>query len=183
MIRLIIILIFILIPSKAFAGKLYNTFTRANDFCLTVKDESEDVVNDKCLPLQVPNGTLELDNNNTRDTKDDFYIFRAGFAVYGVTQMATNQNAIFPSYNFVQKDISSNPSFQTGTLPNGEQGQIITIQITSCPSGASWTLTPTTKTGFTSLYFEGVGDLITLLYLNDTNGWIPLTRESVNFIP
>lgn len=177
-----LLIFFVLFPKNSFAGKTYNTFTRANDLCLTIKDESEDVVNDKCLSLQVPDGTLELEDNGNRDPKDDYYILRAGLSVYGASQMATNQNSIFPSYNFVQKEISSDPAFQTGTLPDGTQGQMLTIQITVCPTGASWTLTPDTSTGFEALYFEGVGDLITLLYLNDDLGWIPLNRESVNFV-
>lgn len=179
----ILILIILFFPKESLAGKTYNNFTRSNDFCITVKDESEDVVNTKCLDIQVADGVLEYDNNGTRDTKDDFYILHAGLSVYGVTNMATSQNAIFPSYNYVRKSISSDPAFQTGELPDGQQGQMITIEITSCPTGASWTLTPNTATGFTSLYFEGVGDIITLIYLNDSIGWIRLNQESVNIIP
>lgn len=169
--KILLLLCLLSITSQSYAGKIYNSQTGINDYCLTIEDESGSVVNNTCKKIQVPDGALELDGN--------IYILRTGISTYSYTSMTSSQTAINASYSLIRKSIASDPAFQTGTLPNGARGKIITIQVTECPTGASWTLTPTTKTGFTSLIFENVGDIATLLYVDDTTGWIRLTLESV----
>lgn len=93
--------------------------------------------------------------------------------------MSTADSVVSTSYSLVKKAIAGIAGFDTGTLGNGRSGQILTILITEVPSGYSWTLTPSRKTGFTALVFEAVGDQVTLLYVDDTVGWILISRESV----
>lgn len=169
------VLLFILFQSvDVFAGSKYNSQTGSKDFCQTIRNQSGTVISDKCEEIRVTDGYLTNEGN--------FYLVRSQAAMTsGVVSMTTAQTAISPSYSLIKKAIASsaNPGFSTGTLSNGRQGQIITILITEVGAGGTWTVTPTTKTGFTSLVFEAVGDLQTLLYVDDTVGWIRLTRESV----
>jgi hypothetical protein len=56
------------------------------------------------------------------------------------------------------------------TLANGTVGQILTIVMTT-DGGGDGTLTPTTKTGYTTITFNDVGDTVTLQYFT-TLGWM-----------
>jgi len=55
------------------------------------------------------------------------------------------------------------------TLANGADGQLLTIVMVV--DGGDGTLTPTTKTGYTTITFGDVGDSVTLQYLT-TVGWM-----------
>jgi len=59
------------------------------------------------------------------------------------------------------------------TLANGTPGQIININLVTDGNGDG-TLTPTTKSGFVSIVFADAGDAATLMYVDDTVGWIIL---------
>lgn len=56
------------------------------------------------------------------------------------------------------------------TLANGIPNQRLTISLVS--DGGDGTLTPTTKTGFSTIVFADVKDTVTLEYIDDTVGWI-----------
>jgi hypothetical protein len=58
------------------------------------------------------------------------------------------------------------------TLANGVAGQ--KLNITLAVDGGDGTLTPTTKTGFTTVVFADAGDQVALEYIDDTIGWILL---------
>jgi len=58
------------------------------------------------------------------------------------------------------------------TLQNGTSGQVLVLVIKSLMTSGTWIVTPTTCTGFTSLTFDTKGDLVSLLYVDDTIGWI-----------
>jgi hypothetical protein len=60
------------------------------------------------------------------------------------------------------------------TLANGTVGQILTIVMTT-DGGGDATLTPTTKTGFSTITFDAVGDSVTLQYFT-TLGWMILAN-------
>ena len=62
------------------------------------------------------------------------------------------------------------------TLANGTNGQLLTIIMIA--DGGDGTLTPTTKTGFTTLTFGDVGDSVTLQYLT-TQGWMIVANNGV----
>lgn len=56
------------------------------------------------------------------------------------------------------------------TLANGVPKQRLTISLVS--DGGDGTLTPATKTGFSTIVFADVKDTVTLEYIDDTAGWI-----------
>lgn len=62
------------------------------------------------------------------------------------------------------------------TLANGANGQLLTIVMVV--DGGDGTLTPTTKTGYTTLTFGDVGDAVTLQYFT-TLGWMIISNNGV----
>ena len=59
------------------------------------------------------------------------------------------------------------------TIADGEPGQISVINLTT-DGGGDGTLTPATSTGWATIVFADAGDQVTLLYVDDTIGWIIL---------
>ena len=58
----------------------------------------------------------------------------------------------------------------TGALANGARGQIkIVTMITD--GGGTYTLTPATRNGYSSIVFNDAGDTVTLMYIDSTEGW------------
>lgn len=57
------------------------------------------------------------------------------------------------------------------TYANGEPGQTVTFVLTT-DNGNSVDITPITKTGFTSVSLSDTKDSCTLLYQDDTVGWV-----------
>lgn len=64
------------------------------------------------------------------------------------------------------------------TLADGVPGQMLNI-ILDVDGGGDGTLTPTTKTGFTTIVFADAGDRAVLYYVDDTVGWIILGLSGV----
>ena len=62
------------------------------------------------------------------------------------------------------------------TLANGTAGQLLSIVMVA--DGGDGTLTPTTKTGFSTLTFGDVGDAVTLQYFT-TLGWMIVSNNGV----
>lgn len=107
-----------------------------------------------------------------------FNLVLAGFANGGAVSMTTSELAISPSYSYVRKALSSTVG-AAGTLANGTPGQLLTIFVTAVDGSGTLVLTPTTKTGYTTLTFNAVADSVTLLYVSDTVGWIVVGNVSV----
>ena len=89
----------------------------------------------------------------------------------GYVSLATVDTGIPVSYSYVRKAIS-NVGTATDSLPNGTPGQILVLDITTVAGSGTWTVTPVTKTGFTSLVFNAALQKAELLYVSDTLGWI-----------
>lgn len=107
------------------------------------------------------------------------YIQATGTAIGGASiTMASGVVAISPSYAFTNKAIGSTVG-EAGTLANGTKGQILKIYIISRAGSGTYILTPTTKSGFSTLTFDAAAEEATLLYLNDTLGWIILGSNGV----
>lgn len=107
-----------------------------------------------------------------------------GVANGGAVSMTTLDSAVSIAYSYTRKAIASLASggTQTGTLANGYPGQMMTILITTVGSSGTWTLTPTTSTGWASLKFTAAKDLAVLLYVNDTVGWVVASYDgSITF--
>lgn len=98
--------------------------------------------------------------------------------VNGVSSFASSTTAILPSslpFTIIRKYVSGASGLDVtpgSTLTNGTPGQVLVLQVVGLMAGGSWTVTPVTATGFTSLTLDTRGDSMTLLYLNDTLGWI-----------
>lgn len=66
------------------------------------------------------------------------------------------------------------------TLANGANGQILTIVMVA--DGGDGTLTPTTKTGYSSITFTAVGNAVTLQYFT-TLGWMVIDNYGATVNP
>jgi hypothetical protein len=64
------------------------------------------------------------------------------------------------------------------TLANGKRGQMLIIDL-EVPSVGVGTLTPDTSTGWATIVFADAGDQATLLYVDDTIGWVILGLAGV----
>ncbi len=170
----LIFLFLLFFSDSIFAGYRYNSNTRTRDYCSSIISEDGSVSATQCQDVHV-SGDGFTDEGN-------YFLLTTSRLTYGYTSMVTQQVAVSTSYTMVFKAISSDPTYSTGTLADGKRGQLLTIKITAIDGNGTWTLTPTTKTGFTSLVFEAVGDLVTLLFVDSTTGWIVISQESVQTI-
>ncbi len=107
------------------------------------------------------------------------YLQSTGTAIAPATSLTSTQVAIPVSYCYVQKAVANDDNYLAGTLENGTKGQLLTIFITENSGGKNFVVTPTTTTGFTSLTFDAAKDQATLLYIDDTTGWVLLSSTSV----
>ena len=99
-----------------------------------------------------------------RITSDGTIVF-AG-ALVGSPQALSGAGAV--NLTTICTDFTSTGAAQALTLANGTVGQIKTI--THIVDGGSGVLTPTTKTGYTTITFTNAGDSVTLRYCT-TAGW------------
>ena len=69
------------------------------------------------------------------------------------------------------------------TLANGAPGQELTLTLAA--TSGDGTLTPATKTGFSTIVFHAVGDTVSLKYIDDTIGWIVVgvATRTTNAVP
>lgn len=88
-----------------------------------------------------------------------------------ITQvLVVTTDTVVLTHPFVKLD-SSAGAVTTLTLPDGKPGQILVLQSID---DADMELTPTTAHGWSALTLGETGDQVTLLYVNDTAGWIIL---------
>jgi len=87
----------------------------------------------------------------------------------GTVSVDADVLAIPVTHSFVSKVTGADA--EALTLANGKPGQVLTISLTT-DGGGTGTLTPTTKTGFATIVLADVKDTVTLLYIDDTIGWI-----------
>jgi hypothetical protein len=106
-------------------------------------------------------------NSNVALTLDSS--LKATFAGAVVTSSATLSGAgAIPITTSLVK-FTSTGGAQALTLANGSDGQRLTI--VHDVDGGSAILTPTTKTGFSTVTFTGVGETVSLVYVT-TRGWM-----------
>lgn len=102
----------------------------------------------------------------------------SGLANGGATSLATVDSGIPLTFAYVRKAIS-NVGTTTDPLGNAIPGQMMVISITSVVGSGTWTVSPTTSTGWKSIQFNSAGQSATFIYLNDTVGWIyPITGNT-----
>lgn len=108
---------------------------------------------------------------------------RYGASVSSLSSSSTNLSATSIAYAVITKFIGGGGGLdgdgRGSILANGTPGQVLTFIVVGAQSGGTWVITPTTKTGFRNLTFNALGDQATLLYVNDTVGWIVVALESV----
>lgn len=63
------------------------------------------------------------------------------------------------------------------TLADGAPGQILTLVLAT--DGGDGTLTPATKTGYSTIVFADAFDVVTLLFVDSTVGWVVLGTGGV----
>lgn len=96
---------------------------------------------------------------------------RMGHNFGTTTTVAADVLAIPITHRFVSKTTGADG--EALTLANGVPGQELTISLTT-DGGGDGTLTPTTVTGFATVVFADAKDTVTLLYVDNTVGWIML---------
>lgn len=101
-----------------------------------------------------------------------------GYIGGGATDMPSGITAVPLNYSLVKKTYANGVN-ESGTLVDGILGQVIKIVIDCVNTSGNFVLTPTTKAGFTSLTFAEKGDQATLLFLDNTNGWIIIGETGV----
>lgn len=117
----------------------------------------------------------------TDPTADNNFNFPddTGYAAYtpgGGTASAADSLAIPVTHGYVAKTTGADA--EALTLANGENGQILTIALVT-DGGGDGTLTPTTCSGFATIVFADAGDNATLMYVDDTVGWVIMGVEGV----
>jgi hypothetical protein len=88
-------------------------------------------------------------------------------------QPADSQTATTAAVSIVTPEtkLTTTAPAQAITLANGTDGQTKTIMHVATSGGGTAVLTPTTKTGFSTITFTSVGDVVTLKYYT-TLGWM-----------
>ena len=92
------------------------------------------------------------------------------------TTSAVDSLAIPVTHMYVAKTTGADA--EALTLADGLPGQVLIINLTT-DGGGDGTLTPTTKTGWATIVFADAGDQATLMYVNDSIGWIILGLKGV----
>lgn len=99
-------------------------------------------------------------------------LYAAGVADGGSTSMTTTDETIPIGYSHVRKAIAADPTYDDGVLPDGEPGQLLTLQITERNGSGTFIVTPSTATGWATVTFDAVGEICTWWYVDDTTGWV-----------
>jgi len=86
-------------------------------------------------------------------------------------------------YSVIQKAIGSGGGLDETDggirLADAKDGQVLVITIVGPEGDGTLIVTPVTTTGFTTLTFDTILDTATLLYFNDTIGWVVISTTSV----
>jgi len=96
-----------------------------------------------------------------------------GIATAGATTVSTTTLTGAASWSLFNIIIST----RTFTLGNGVAGQMATLKGVDRVAG-TLTIDATTKFGWSSITMDSDGEIISLLYLNDTQGWIIIGKDS-----
>lgn len=131
------------------------------------------------------NNTAEVDLDRTVDVTFQTTLLAMG-RTNAASSLASSATQLYLSslpYVFFRKSVGgagscvdSNPGT---TLPDGTPGQVTVLFVGSLMTGGTWKVTPTTCTGFSYLTFDTINDQATLLYVDDTIGWIIISHVGV----
>ena len=144
------------------------------------------VINLLGVPIPSPSiYAAEGDTNFTNVVASGYVNFQTNLVAMGriggastASSSSTSISAAALTFSVWLKHVGGGAGLDTtgvGTvLPNGTDGQTLTVLVQGLQGTGSWDITPDTKTGFTSLTCDAVGEFATLVYVNDTVGWITL---------
>ena len=119
--------------------------------------------------------TIEVGNAGT--VQGNVLVLGYTYIDGGTSTMVSGPNAIPVTYKTVHMDLTNGNTI-TSTLANGTNGQVLTLDVTVNPSTAYvWTLTPATKTGYSTITLGHVGSTVTLLFVNSTVGWVVVDQK------
>lgn len=110
----------------------------------------------------------------------EFNAAEAAPVLQGTTTIATGTLAIPVTHRHVLKDLPAGS--EALTLADGVPGQMLTITVGTA-GGGTGTLTPTTKTGFSTVAFVATKDSITLQFIDATIGWIVVGKNDASDPP
>ena len=113
-------------------------------------------------------GAFKVNMGGTEYTPSSF--------IAGGTTSAADSLAIPITAAYVAKTTGADA--EALTLANGKPGQILNISLV-VDGGGDGTLTPTTKSGFATIVFADAGDNASLMYIDDTVGWILMGTAGV----
>ena len=101
---------------------------------------------------------------------------RYGSSVLTLESSSTPIEAAQLAYSVILKRIGGAGGLDgigVGTeLANGTPNQVLTLMAIYREGSGTWVVTPDTATGFTKLTFDADSEYATLLYVNDTVGWV-----------
>lgn len=98
-----------------------------------------------------------------------------------IVSTVTPLTAAHIAFGYVQLTHGSKGDHQ---IPNGVRGQEITFELLADPSYIfrNYQATAMVKTGWVSIHFEAAHSRVTLVWLNDTNGWIITSVDGVRVV-
>jgi len=99
-------------------------------------------------------------------------------SIQGTSTMVSGTVAIPVTYNVVHKVIGQ-ASDSTGTLADGTVGQVLYIDVASNAGAYNFTVTPTTKTGFTTFALNATNGYIVLMFVDTSIGWVKVDSRNV----
>jgi len=115
---------------------------------------------------------LSFDQDTITINVVDEDLYAAGVADGGATSMTTTDETIPIAYSHIRKAIAADSTYDDGVLPDGEPGQILTLQITERNGSGTFIVTPNTATGWATVTFDAVGEICSWWYVDDTTGWV-----------
>ncbi len=103
-----------------------------------------------------------------------------------MSSSSTDMSVAGIAYSLTQKRVGGGNGLDSNgigsLLPNGKPGQVLTLTITALQSGGTWVVTPVTSNDFTKLTFTAVGSTATLLFVDNTVGWIVMSNSTVTIL-
>mgnify|MGYP001297306168 CR=1 FL=1 len=89
----------------------------------------------------------------------------------GVSAMTSGSLAIPVTYKYITKAIGVGVG-AVHTLADGSDGQIITVLAISRAGSGTAVVTPTTKSGYSTVTLDAAWEYVTLLFVDTTVGWV-----------
>ncbi len=107
-----------------------------------------------------------------------FNLLNAGTGTSGAVSLGTGSASVDRGYSVTYKEIGTTK--ETGTVRDGLPGELITIIATEVGSAGIWVITSAESTTWLNIEFDSVGDAVSLLWANDTIGWIIFGNPSAS---